>query len=186
MNIPRQNIRKYLLALRDLGLIKYNAIERQRALVYLTENGFNLLPECADKGILLPLLGSVAAGRPIAATSEIERYVRGFNDLFNVKEGDFLLKIQGRSMEGVGMYSGDFVIIRPGLNTPNNGEIVLVILPDSQTATLKYWHCKERIVTLHSANPDFPPMQYMIEELEVRGRAIGHIGTERQRKRYLN
>lgn len=184
--MQRQNIRKYLLTLRDFGLVKYEPTERQSAIIYLTERGQAHIPESSGENISLPLLGEVAAGKPIEVVGEIEKYVSYLNDLLDIRKGDFLLKIRGGSMQEAGIYSGDVVAIRPIKNMPNNGEIVLVVLPESQVATLKYWHCQDKIVMLYSANSNFSPMRYGIEEVEVHGRVIGHIGLERPRRRYLD
>ena len=65
LNMQRQNIRKYLLTLRDFGLVKYEPTERQSAIIYLTERGQAHIPESSGENISLPLLGEVAAGKPI-------------------------------------------------------------------------------------------------------------------------
>ncbi|ULH15495.1 hypothetical protein MF271_16520 [Deinococcus sp. KNUC1210] len=48
-----------------------------------------------------------------------------------LREGDFLLRVRGDSMIGVG--------IHPTSEEPHSGEITLVAVPSDDTATLRHW-----------------------------------------------
>ncbi|HEY9766581.1 MAG TPA: transcriptional repressor LexA, partial [Chroococcales cyanobacterium] len=80
----------------------------------------------------LPVVGRIAAGRPIEAIEDIETF-SFFDDLD--LSGVFLLKVKGDSMIEDCIADGDLVAIKPQ-NTARNGEIVVALLPDGE-ATLK-------------------------------------------------
>ncbi|RTR29087.1 LexA family protein [Deinococcus radiophilus] len=174
--LPRQNVRQYLLALRDKGLVHYEASDRQRAVITLTEEGRKLTERS------YPVLGTVAAGHPILAEGEIQRYVTRLEDVLDLKPGDFLLTVSGDSMIGAGIFDGDLVAIRPSQAEPLKGEIVLVLLPDASTATLKRWNRLNGVVSLHSENPAYAPIVVRATSVEIQGCLVGHVGTGRARK----
>lgn len=191
LDIPRQNVRTYLLALRDQELVLYEAHERQNAIIRLTGRGrallgWNVLPsgqEAPDTGaIALPIVGEVAAGEPSFAEQHIEGYAARLQDLLDVREGDFLLRVRGDSMIGVGIYPGDLVAIHPLRDEPHSGEIALVVVPGEDTATLKRWHRNNGTVTLISENPAYPAMKFPAAEVQVQGCLVGHIGRGRTRR----
>jgi repressor LexA len=67
----------------------------------------------------LPIVGRVAAGLPELAFEEIEGY-------FNPSQwrGCFLLKVNGDSMIGAHIYTGDLVVVKPGTEVFNNDIVV--------------------------------------------------------------
>ncbi|WP_216319285.1 transcriptional repressor LexA [Deinococcus aestuarii] len=179
----RQNTRNHLLALRDQGMVRYQAGERFTAVVQLTEAGRALLGLSEDSGLLsFPIVGEVAAGEPGLAEERIEGYAARLQDVLDLHEGDFLLKVRGDSMIGVGIYPGDLVAIRPQAEEPHSGEIALVFVPGEGTATLKRWGRDNGTVTLLSENPAYAPMTFPAEEVKVQGCLVGHIGTGRSRR----
>ena len=184
LKMPRQNARTYVLALRDFGLALYSAGERQTAVIRLTERGRALTGTLEqDPGTLsFPILGEVAAGPPSHAEERIEGYATRLQDVLNLHEGDFLLRVRGDSMIGVGIFPGDLVAIHPLTDEPHSGEITLVIVPGDGTATLKRWQRNNGAVSLHSENPAYSPITFKVEDVQVQGCLVGHIGTGRSRR----
>ena len=184
LKMPRQNVRIYALTLRDRGLVLYEAVERQTAVIRLTDQGRTVTgSEHSDPTMLsFPILGEVAAGRPTLTDEHIEGYAARLQDILDLHEGDFLLRVRGDSMIGVGIYPGDLVAIHPTTDEPHSGEITLVSVPGDDTATLKRWQRHNGTVSLHSANPDYPVMTYKVEDVQVQGCLVGHIGTGRSRR----
>lgn len=82
----------------------------------------------------IPLYGKIAAGTPIEAIAdENEKFSVPYE---MVRGGQYYaLKIEGDSMEGIGILNGDTVIIKKA-DTAQNGDIV-VALVDNCEATLK-------------------------------------------------
>lgn len=184
LKMPRQNARTYLLALRNLGLALYDAGPRQTAVIRLTDEGreFTGLLEQDPGTLTFPVLGEVAAGEPIQAEGQIEGYAARLQDVLDLHEGDFLLRVRGDSMIGVGIYPGDLVAIHPTSEEPHSGEITLVSVPGENTATLKRWQRHNGTVSLYSANPAYPPMTYDVQDVQIQGCLVGHIGTGRSRR----
>src|SRR5689334_5437374 len=67
----------------------------------------------------LPLLGQIAAGAPLLADENVEDEIAVPERL----HGDFLLRVRGESMTGVGILDGDLVIVKRA-DDARNGEIV--------------------------------------------------------------
>ena len=193
LKIARQNVRTHLLALHDAGLIIYTAGARQSAHVRLSGEGKALLERVgAVRGVQetfelrLPIVGEVAAGRPIVAEEYLEGYAVRLSDLLDLKEGDFLLHVRGESMTGIGIYPGDYVVVRPLMDEPHSGEIALVLLPGDSSGTLKRWKRHNGTVTLFSENPHFAPMTFPTRDVQVQGCLVGIIGSGRTRKNSLS
>jgi repressor LexA len=184
LKMPRQNARTYLLALRDRGLALYEAGPRQTAVIRLTEQGRTLTGTLEQEPGLIsfPILGEVAAGEPIPAADQIEGYAARLQDMLDLREGDFLLRVRGDSMIGVGIYSGDLVAIHPTNEEPHSGEITLVTVPGQNTATLKRWQRNNGTVSLFSENPEYGSLTFKVEDVQIQGCLVGHIGTGRSRR----
>lgn len=116
----------------------------------------------------VPVIGSIACGRPITA----EQNVTGYADLPENVFADFALKCKGESMTPT-LAEGDLVLIR---QTPDiqNGQIAAVGIDGE--ATLKRVYRSESGVTCVSDNPTFAPMFFPAGEgLTVYGVAVGFV-----------
>lgn len=186
LGIARQNVHTHVLALRDMDLVRYEAQARQTAVIRITEVGNQRLgkgvPNTPKPPVSLPIVGHVAAGQPGFADQHIEGHATKLEDVLPIHEGDFLLRVRGESMLGIGIYDGDLVVIRPMEEEPLSGEIALVAVPGEDTATLKRWHRNNGTVTLFSENPAYPPMTFRAEDVLVQGCLVGHIGLGRSRQ----
>lgn len=106
--------------------------------------------------ISIPLIGSVACGKPILAREDIEAYITVDRRL--VGDGEFFaLTARGNSMIEAGIQDGDIVYVR---RQPfaNEGDIVVAMITDEQTgdatATLKrlFFDRKNEGYILHPEN----------------------------------
>jgi repressor LexA len=103
----------------------------------------------------LPVLGKVAAGRPIDAASQqdpIEVPIA----LMGKSGKHFVLKVQGDSMIGDGILNDDFVVIR-SQTTAQNGDTVVALVDNE--ATIKRYFKHSYGIELRSANPNFPSIR---------------------------
>ena len=98
----------------------------------------------------IPVLGAVAAGRPILA----QEYTEGTLP-WEGGEGWFALRVQGESMKNAGILPGDKVIVRPQ-PTAENGEIVVALLGDE--ATVKRFSRRGGRILLLPENEAFEPI----------------------------
>lgn len=110
------------------------------------------------EGNLVPLLGKVAAGRPIENRKFNERIEVPLSMMKGAGEY-FALQVSGDSMIGEGILDGDYVVIR-SQESATNGEIVVAEVDDE--ATIKRFYKKRDHVELHSANPQYKPI--IVEE----------------------
>ncbi len=151
-------VHKHLELLEERGLVRRRRKGRRQAI--------DLLPP-ARRGaaVDVPLLGRIAAGRPIEAIAD-ERTVplpRGF-----VAPGrTYVLEVRGDSMLQEQILDGDYVVIEDR-RTPKNGEVVVALL-DGREATLKTFRRDRGRVRLHPANPSMKPIVIPPESLQIQG-----------------
>ncbi len=119
----------------------------------------------------IPIVGRVAAGRPLLAQENIQDMIRLPKDW--APAGAFLLKVQGDSMEGAHILDGDYVLVHPQ-QTASNAEIVVALIGDE--ATVKRFYRSERGITLKAENPKYHPIEIERSEaasFQVIGRVVG-------------
>lgn len=116
----------------------------------------------------IPLLGVIAAGRPIEAiqtneTIDIPRDMMGHNI--------YALRVKGESMIEDGILSGDYVIIEQG-KAVQNGDIVVALI-DRENATLKRFYKEKDRIRLQPANSTMNPIY--VKKVDIQGKAKGLI-----------
>ncbi len=119
----------------------------------------------------LPLLGDIAAGRPIEAVTTNER-VTVPGHLLNPRGGDhYVLRVVGESMIDDGIFDGDFVIVLRR-DTAEPGEMVVALL-GGEEATLKRFYPEGPTVRLQPANPTMQPIRVPARDVRVQGVVVG-------------
>lgn len=114
------------------------------------------------RGRRIPILGSVAAGIPIEAITDIEDYEEISEEM--ARGGEFVaLRIRGNSMEPM-LLPGDVVIVR-AQNTAESGDIAVVLVGGDEATCKKIQKTPEGIILL-SLNPSYQPMFYTNEMIE--------------------
>ena len=98
----------------------------------------------------IPVVGLVTAGIPILAVENQEGTIPWEGD-----PGCFALRVRGESMIGVGILSGDLVVVRPQ-QTALDGQIVVARIGDE--ATVKRLSRRNGQIWLLPENPDFEPI----------------------------
>jgi len=156
LRITKPTVQQYLRALEARG-----AIRRAR----YAHRSIEPLPPAGRRKTDLPLLGRIAAGRPIEAIEEREALdVAAMLGLD--RESDlFLLQVKGDSMIEDGIHDGDYVVVEKR-ETARNGETVVALLPDD-TATLKKFYREKNRVRLQPANEAMKPLY--VREVRVQG-----------------
>ena len=131
-----------------------------------------------EKGMKIPVLGSVAAGTPIFAE---ENYI-GSEEISEelASTGEFFgLKIKGDSMSPRIM-EGDTVIVRQQ-DDAESGDIVIVLI-NGDSATCKRLMKYQEGISLLSFNPAYEPMTFTNKEIEDKPvRIIGKVVENRQK-----
>ena len=126
------------------------------------------LPDETTRSSSLPLVGSIAAGRPIEAVEFPDRV--NLEELFATQRGTYALRVRGDSMIEAHIADGDMVIIEQR-SVARAGEIVVALLPDG-TATLKRFFKEKDRVRLEPANSSLDPI-YVQGDLKIQGVVIG-------------
>ena len=122
--------------------------------------------------LVLPLVGRVAAGSPILAQEHIEQSYCFESSLFQ-KQPDYLLKVRGMSMRGVGIMDGDLLAVKQ-TREAKNGQIVVARLGDE--VTVKRFRRTRDLIELLPENPDFKTIVVEPgEPFEIEGLAVGLI-----------
>ena len=115
----------------------------------------------------LPLVGRIAAGRPIDAVEDRESL--DLDEIFTRPDGVFALRVSGDSMIDEQIRDGDYVICEKR-SDPKNGETVVALL-DGGEATLKKFYRDKGRIRLQPANPNFQPIY--VKDVDVQGIVIG-------------
>lgn len=127
----------------------------------LIDNRPTLSISSATHGIVINVLGRVAAGIPIEAVENIIDTEEISEDLS--RTGDFFgLQIHGDSMEPR-MYEGDVVIVRQQEDA-ETGDIVIALI-NGNDATCKRLTKYSGGIALTSLNPKYDPMMFSNEEI---------------------
>jgi DNA polymerase V len=119
-----------------------------------------LLGPIAGGGHSLPMYSNpVSAGFPSPAADHLEKLI-SLDELFEIRAPHvYLAKIQGDSMQGVGIFSGDLVIVDRS-KTARHGDIVIASL--NAECVCKRLQSRDGQVILMAENPKYPP-RYVME-----------------------
>lgn len=166
---------------RALGFRSANAAEEHlRALQ--RKGAIELIPG-ASRGIQLkdtmreqlglPLIGRVAAGRPILAEEHIEGRYQIDPELFQPRP-HYLLKVSGMSMRDAGILDGDFVAVHRTAEVRNR-QIVVARLENE--VTVKRYRQEGTVVWLLPENSDFEPIRVDLksQSLLIEGVVVGVV-----------
>lgn len=117
----------------------------------------------------IPMLGTVAAGKPIEPVPQSE-----FVDFPFAQSGEnFALRITGESMRDEGIVSGDIVIVHKQ-SKASTGQTVIAVV--NGQATVKKYYPKEDHIELRPANDAMKPIRVTPEEdFEIQGVVVGLI-----------
>ncbi|MBI5066656.1 MAG: transcriptional repressor LexA [Deltaproteobacteria bacterium] len=112
----------------------------------------------------VPIVGRVAAGQPILADERIEDTVQVDSFLLgNAGRKVYGLKVQGDSMIGDGILSGDYIFVRKQI-TADDGDIVVALIDDE--ATVKRVYFEGDRVRFQPSNPRMAPIYVRREDFK--------------------
>ena len=149
---------------RSLAINPASGLDRQCA-----EDGGDTGARTDSGAVRFPLLGSIAAGLPVDASTLAESLDVG--ELFAVGPGVFALRVQGESMIDDHIRPGDYVLIEPEAS-PRNGQTVAALLPNGET-TLKLFYREGGRIRLQPANAEYAPIY--VAEAQVQGVVVGLV-----------
>jgi repressor LexA len=120
----------------------------------------------------IPILGQIAAGKPLELMDQSEEYLE-LDSYF--PQGCFALRVKGESMIDAFINDGDIVLIEPTRNA-NNGQIVVALI-DGEASTLKRFYKKtDGTIMLKPENPYMDPIYLDASQtLDIQGIVKGVI-----------
>jgi repressor LexA len=139
----------HVKALQKKGFIRC-AGNRSRAIEVVADAEAERQPNLVS----VPVLGSVAAGKPLFAEENLSGWIQV--PAASLKKGQhFALQVRGDSMKDAGIMDGDVVVVAQQ-ETAENGEIVVAMVEDA--VTLKRFFVEKNRVRLKAENPKYPPL----------------------------
>mgnify|MGYP001285641472 FL=1 len=115
----------------------------------------------------IPLLGKIAAGTPIEAISNYDKFIEVPSSYISSKDC-FALNVEGNSMIDEGIYDGDTVIINKETDI-KNGDIIVALI-DKEEATLKKFRKKGDSIALEPANKNYKIQIYGPDRITIQGK----------------
>ncbi|XUX01485.1 MAG: transcriptional repressor LexA [Dehalogenimonas sp.] len=131
----------------------------------------------------VPLMGQIAAGRPIPVPDTETWNATGSAETVEVpqafvddRKDVYALKVKGTSMIDALINDGDVVIMQ-AVQSVDNGEMAAVWLKTEKEATLKRFYKEKRgnKVRLQPANTQMAPIYTEASNVEIQGRVVGVI-----------
>lgn len=101
--------------------------------------------------------------QPVPADDGIESVLDLNTLLIKNRAATFFVKMTGESMQGVGIYPGDILVVDRAL-APSSGKIVIAVI-DGEFVVKKMLIAPEGI-TLEAANPRFPTLKIHPEKVD--------------------
>jgi repressor LexA len=121
-------------------------------------------------GVVVPLVGRIAAGAPTMADDEVETYLT-VPEGFASEAPHFALRVSGNSMVGAGILDGDVVVVR-SQGRADDGDIVAAVVagPAEDEATVKrLGHQGDRVMLI----PEHPAMEpFELAEGRIAGKVV--------------
>src|SRR3974390_1195281 len=117
----------------------------------------------------LPLVGRIAAGRPLEGGEEREKislgdFARGGNS--------FVLQVKGNSMIEDHIMDGDYVVCEQ-TQVANAGDIVVALVADEKAPLKRFYREGAGKIRLQPANSEMAPIVLPATDVKVQGRVIG-------------
>lgn len=127
--------------------------------------------ECHKELSLYPL--KVPAGFPSPADDHLENEIDLVSYLVRRPAATFVMQVEGVSMEGAGIFDGDYVIVDKSVK-PSNGHIVVAVLDGDMT--IKFYSADSFGYFLKPAHPSFKPIELSEENPpEIWGVVVGVV-----------
>ncbi len=159
-------VHAHLKTLQEQGHIERDAVLTRA--IKLTPNGLGEGRAMSKSVIQVPIIGTVAAGKPRLAVEDVEDVFPLPTDFIS---GDgFILEVRGDSMIEDGIHDGDYVVVRRQ-QTADNGETVVAMIESE--ATVKRFYKEKQRIRLQPANKRMKPMYF--DDVQIAGKVVGLV-----------
>lgn len=149
-NISLRAVQDHITALQKKGYLSQTQ-KRSRSIRVLNEN------VQAPKLFVgkVPLLGTVAAGKPLLCEENLDGYVNLTEPFVRPGKSYFALRVRGASMINAGILEGDLAVVEQS-SVAVDGQIVVAVIDDA--ITLKRYYKESDKIRLQPENPAFQPI----------------------------
>lgn len=117
-----------------------------------------------------PLLGHIAAGRPVEAIAQPENF--SLNDFANRNGRIYVLRVKGDSMVDDHICDGDYILVE-NTETAQNGDIVVALIGGIDATLKRFFLEGTGQVRLQPANAQMDPIIVPAADVKVQGHVIG-------------
>jgi len=162
-------VHSHLKKLEEKGYLKRNP-SKPRAISLISRHGNKTIGRGFDNMVYVPVIGNIAAGRPILADENIEDYFPLTSDFVKGKKDVFILHVRGDSMVNAGILDRDYIVVRKQENAIN-GEIIVALLENE--ATVKRFFKTDKKIKLMPENDYMEPI--VANDVKILGKVIGVI-----------
>ncbi|MBO4639297.1 MAG: transcriptional repressor LexA [Treponema sp.] len=148
-DISIRAVQDHILALQKKGFLS-QAQKRARSIKVISDSG-----ESVPFVGRVPLLGTVAAGKPLLCEENLDGYLNLTEPFVRPGKSYFALRVRGQSMINAGILEGDLAVIEQA-STAVDGQIIVAVIDDA--ITLKRYYKEAGRVRLQPENPSFQPI----------------------------
>ena len=146
--ISLRAVQDHILALQKKGFLSQSQ-KKARSI--------RVLSDCRDKEpqtyiSKVPLLGTVAAGKPLLSEENLDGYVNLTEPFVRPGKSYFALRVRGQSMINAGILDGDLAVVEQA-STAIDGQIIVAVIDDA--ITLKRYYKESGRIRLQPENPQF-------------------------------
>ena len=146
--ISLRAVQDHIAALQKKGYLSQSQ-KRSRSIKVLR---YDLKRETSPYVSKVPLLGTVAAGKPLLCEENLDGYVALTEPFVRPDKNYFALRVRGSSMINAGILEGDLAVVEQS-STAVDGQIVVAVLDDA--ITLKRYYKESSRIRLQPENPAF-------------------------------
>lgn len=146
--ISLRAVQDHILALQKKGYLS-QAQRRSRSIRVLADTR-DKNPEIFVGKV--PLLGTVAAGKPLLSEENLDGYVNLTEPFVRPGKSYFALRVRGQSMINAGILDGDLAVVEQS-STAVDGQIIVAVIDDA--ITLKRYYKEAERIRLQPENPNF-------------------------------
>ena len=174
--VPSQEEMAQHFGFRSLGTVQ-NYLRRLVAHGYIKmawnqKRAIEVVGAGESSSSFLPLVGTIAAGKPIEAIEELDAFE--VPSPMVAKGENFVLKVKGDSMIEEGIVDGDYIVVRRQ-STAETGQTVVALL-NRHAATVKKFHPRgDGRIELRPANAAMMPIVVSASDVEIQGILVGVV-----------
>ncbi len=139
---------------------------------YNESRAIEILPsDVIGRAVEVPLLGAVAAGAPIEASTTDET-VAVPEDFLRRAGSHYALRVRGNSMIDDQIRDGDVVVVHDR-NAADNGDMVIAMLDGASATVKRYYRERDGRIRLQPSNDQMAPIYVREDQMQIRGIVVG-------------